>query len=991
MPLRSAPRWFPGGADFRTDAAYLGAVTPGHVIPGNLKFASSIRQFFPIISEQTYVMPEYTMASAKKVFSRFEQPALQLNLDAYRKATKWMYRIWAPYMTTMPWTHEEVVADFDLNTSVGYPYSTQFANKREMFESCGTDWLRQCYELYGKAPYRSVFDQSLKEELRPIGKDPRGILAAPVDNVYISKRVFGSQTAGFYLSANETPSAVGMVREHLGWARLFKQLSRHKTGISIDIKRFDSRLARFVMETIRDFRIYCGAPANYAVPLYAQLIDTMVRLPDGSLRLKRGGNPSGSTTTTPDNTQGDFLEHTTCLIEQFPEMTFEQFRDWFEMKLFGDDNTTTNGIDVDWDLHIRLITKNFGHECTIEAIGPPCDLKFLSGGFKEFYVGDKFIVVPVMDSIKMANHLLFKNKKVSDVRVLERLFAIRRLCPFNDDLMPCVTAAIEYLAKYVNQSEYAQYHVSLDAARALYLYPALEYQSKFKTSLVYEMRRSNRRDAFSQILAFDGLSETTKASLVQSLDPFHDTDFNPVGVPDGVNGKSVVQIIKKTFSIQSPFADKTIPFDCHIFSLPDAEAYTQFQYTPDSQTGTTAAGNSAFGSGTNYGVFPVAPLVWVCVPVGADTTPANGTSNIIASGTINVASINEFLNGQCRLIAQAFETHNVTNELSVSGTCTVYRMSQSRKACSLRFLPGNSSLEGEPFNRWTSDVSRCPPASLGDVLLLPNSKQWEAKYGAYSVCSFELEKENQGPSLPSPHLFVAGSFSPEQSGGDPILPGFGRNVNVDGPTQSTFGAATKPNSSDTSGQYYSGLNGNTQITLTCFFALETFPTQENPLVTLATTPPAYDPVFFQLHKQAVDMLPPGVMVGENASGDFWQKVLGVVKQFAPMIGPMLGPVGAALGPVIGTAAGLGRDKLAEMQAVKRAAKAAKKKEERQHNTFGRVVESNPGAWLSDSWDRAPVVRTARPRKANVVTPRRRAPPRNRAVASNRAPSAGRRN
>lgn len=473
----SPPRWIPRDGDLLTSSTYLGCVTSGHVVPGRLKFAASIEPFFSsLVPTQSYAMPEYSIPASRKVFARFDQPAVCINRRAFSQATKFMYRFWSSYMTVLPWTHQEVIDSLDLTTSVGFPFNSTFSCKRDMFESCGTGFLEVCYEFFRQHPYRSIFDQSLKEEIRPVGKDPRGILCAPVDQVYISKRVFGAQTAGFYLSALETPSAVGMSREHLGWNQLFKYLNKHPLGISIDIKRFDSRMSSFVMDTIRDFRIACGADARLACAIYEQLNDTLVRLPDGSLYLKEGGNPSGSTTTTADNTQANFLANMTCLLIQFPDLTFDLFRENFAMFLYGDDMVCTSSFPVDWSRHLSLLRTNFGYDSTIEAMGPASDLCFLGGRFGVFHIGSFPVAVPIMDSLKMAHHLLFKNRNVSDERVIERLFAIRRLAPFNDDLMACVDLAIGFLAKHVPAPVYAKYHVSLDVARSLYLYPALTNQ-----------------------------------------------------------------------------------------------------------------------------------------------------------------------------------------------------------------------------------------------------------------------------------------------------------------------------------------------------------------------------------------------------------------------------------------------------------------------------------------------------------------------------------
>lgn len=99
---------------------------------------------------------------------------------------------------------------------------------------------------------------------------------------------------------------------------------------------------------------------------------------------------------------------------------------------------------------------------------------------------------------------------------------------------------------------------------------------------------------------------------------------------------------------------------------------------------------------------------------------------------------------------------------------------------------------------------------------------------------------------------------------------------------------------DTSGAYFTGLPGQTQLTITVRKGIETFPSFKDPLVTLARATPDYDPAFFELYKRIAQELPSGVAVGENASGDFWDKILTVIQAAAPVLGPMMGPAGGLL-------------------------------------------------------------------------------------------------
>jgi len=224
------------------------------------------------------------------------------------------------------------------------------------------------------------------------------------------------------------------------------------------------------------------------------------------------------------------------------------------------------------------------------------------------------------------------------------------------------------------------------------------------------------------------------------------------------------------------------------------------------------------------------------------------------------------------------------------------------------------------------------------MLLLPDTKQWEAKYGCYLCDTYDLETTRPSPQSLRPHLFLSGDFGNTYDSSD-TLNGFGRGVNTSGGY--CYTSVSKPIKKNTSGVLFSGLNGQTQLTLTTIMVVETFPSPVDPLVTLARNTPDFDPMFFQLYKQIANSLAPGVMVGENASGDFWKKILGVVRDFAPAIGSVFGPVGGALGNLASTAAKGG---IARME--KRATTAQRKL--LPSNTFAGNVP-----YVSNAWDTPP--------------------------------------
>jgi hypothetical protein len=110
----------------------------------------------------------------------------------------------------------------------------------------------------------------------------------------------------------------------------------------------------------------------------------------------------------------------------------------------------------------------------------------------------------------------------------------------------------------------------------------------------------------------------------------------------------------------------------------------------------------------------------------------------------------------------------------------------------------------------------------------------------------------------------------------------------------------------TSGAYLTGLNANAVITVNLRSIWEYAPNVNDPsgatLVYLSSPSAPYDPVAIELYNSALNVLPVGVPVAENASGDFWDWCLGAISTVAPIVGNIFPGVGTLIGGGIGAAA-----------------------------------------------------------------------------------------
>jgi len=118
------------------------------------------------------------------------------------------------------------------------------------------------------------------------------------------------------------------------------------------------------------------------------------------------------------------------------------------------------------------------------------------------------------------------------------------------------------------------------------------------------------------------------------------------------------------------------------------------------------------------------------------------------------------------------------------------------------------------------------------------------------------------------------------------------------------------------GAIFMGLNtgvGGTpasQLVLNCVWFIEKVPNFYDQLIVMASMSAPYDPHAIRIYSQVVQAMPPGVPRAENPLGEWFSKVMGLVRKFAIPVGAALGgafgdPVaGAEAGAIISGAAGL---------------------------------------------------------------------------------------
>lgn len=387
--------------------------------------------------------------------------------------------------------------------------------------------------------------------------------------------------------------------------------------------------------------------------------------------------------------------------------------------------------------------------------------------------------------------------------------------------------------------------------------------------------------------------------LVAACDPFHDTDYSVKGYPDVMTASTVVQLVKKQLQIRVPTSGAgAVPsgqnWDCSIVLTPDlvSQLYADFQQVDP-------FGNVVSSTGAQGCVW--GGLVVAAGPSGADMWPSP-TNLATLTVTNQSLDVQDYVQGNMRLIAAGFEVVNTTASLQKQGQCTAFRV-PNHQTENVYYYP---TTEANALMAIPTITSRLPPGNLAEATILPGSRTWAAEEGAYVVARQNGSTNPMRQPTYKPTSFPLDdttSLSPVSTITEPTLSNFTHN----GAGQSQGCVAGLPVPFDISGVHLTGLSYQTTLTVNVRWLLERMPGPYEPdLVVLATPAASYDPLALELYARALADMPPGVMLKENPLGEWFRSALGKVASWAPKIGAALGNVLPGAGLVGNVVGGLAR-------------------------------------------------------------------------------------
>jgi hypothetical protein len=408
---------------------------------------------------------------------------------ALNRAYGFLSQHFAPFLQdTEVVSLEEAVASVDMTTSPGVVWSKKFRTKREFFTTPveGWDplkWLEEDWERLKNDDYTSIFGNSVKEEMRLQEKLDRNSMrtftAGPVEMTIHGNRLFLHQNQCFYESALSTSSTVGFCQWYGGWDEMFRKLSVYPNGYALDETEYDSSIFSAVMWMIAKFRMaMLVKPAEMVTDtvatvlgedeqklrptmaeyeatqarvkqFYKNLINTLISTMGGTVVMKNGGNPSGSSNTIVDNTFALylFLAYSWCMKAPEDQCEYSIFDDQVKMLLCGDDNTWTVSDEshpfynaksvIDAWKPLRVIATTD----TLEARNPE-DLDYLSAYSRELHGK----LVPRYPTAKLMASLAFSENHAPPL-ALAKAAALRMNGWTNSEFLLYINNYIKFLLK----------------------------------------------------------------------------------------------------------------------------------------------------------------------------------------------------------------------------------------------------------------------------------------------------------------------------------------------------------------------------------------------------------------------------------------------------------------------------------------------------------------------------------------------------------------
>jgi hypothetical protein len=294
-----------------------------------------------------------------------------------------------------------------------------------------------------------------------------------------------------------------------------------------------------------------------------------------------------------------------------------------------------------------------------------------------------------------------------------------------------------------------------------------------------------------------------------------------------------------------------------------------------------------------------------------------------------------YVTSRCRFLGGAIEVTDTTPELYKGGSISVADVSSSfERICGLIRTENQSGTNPNYRTYVTQDYHNAPPGTLAEITLLPGCQTWEMSKGCYAVMRQSKVENPYRPTVWTCPVWGTSypSYAAETTygvGNEPTIIGqYAEFGSVTTATTYPQLAASQPIPFDVKAILCSNLNPNFSLRINFNAIIEAIPDlDDQTLLVLAKPSPSLDMRALEAYSDIIRGLPSAVVVADNASGKWWDKVLGAIEEYAGPIGKTLGDLGVPMASVIGkgvsTAAGMGKKALEKKQSNTNQASNAK--------------------------------------------------------------------
>lgn len=690
--------------------------------------------------------------------------------------------------------------------------------------------------------------------------------------------------------------------------------------------------------------------------VFAFILHSYIKCPDGVVRVRLTGNDSGRNNTTADNC----LFHVIVLFrficrlwlelskfKRLPELS--EILYYHHYLVYSDDHLGSHRLkllEVDEQSFIKLkaeVYAEFGMELKAKQT-------FVSSGIgrlnpRHSFLGSHFVFdcewnmyCPFPRINKICSSLYYKIKEADINQVIMKTCQLAIISVpepwLHDELVGFLNFLLQNYAHKQNvlPADYIAMALNVSQnSRAWYLHLLGKQSVTFsfredggvKECMTAKVARA--QNILDRIARSTGLSKAGEEWLVAALDPCHDGKLECCGYPDQADAPTVVQVIKQTAGLSSPAGFGNDTWGFHV--MVDDYLSTETNYCDTTPSG--AGGNYSTIAGSlvqsnNTSGHALSAYTHGGVQVLAFDQTANGTTNITTwplsgPGTANQivksmqVDFNNFLPGKTRLISQGVEVVNTTAQLYKGGSILCYEQPCSKQDTeTFNYYNISAALDendidpkkkkaavpvirGGPL---TATWDNMPPKTISEAMILPKTQQWGSEDGAY-VVQYMNDMCNE-PSFVS----VEKSLYADQELVAPLvgaaniigtfIPGF---IPSDGLPEFLPGYAVftynKKCPFNKKGIVAYGLTPQSAFTLNLVTVIEReISSQDQSLSVLAKMSPPLDPIALGIYSAIVGDLPVGVRFSDN---DFGEWFLGVVDEISNVVSSIGKPILSAVG------------------------------------------------------------------------------------------------